>query len=157
MVAGGGAGGLGAVAIARALGCRRVLIPRTAGALSACGAQLGDIVVEFSVSQFTETDAFDYAAANGVLREISRRMDGFAGGLASGAVRGVSQRLSVEARYPYQVGELEVPVETGRIESEEDVARIVERFHAEHERTFAVTEPGQRVECVYWKGRLTAY
>ena len=38
LVAGGGAAGLNIVAIARELGCRRVLVPRTAGALSAFGA-----------------------------------------------------------------------------------------------------------------------
>ena len=47
VVAGGGAAGLNIVPIARALGCARVLVPRTAGALSACGAQYSDIVAEF--------------------------------------------------------------------------------------------------------------
>jgi N-methylhydantoinase A len=33
---------------------------------------------------------------------------------------------------------------------------LVEGFHHVHERVFAVKEPGQYVECVYWKGRATA-
>ena len=37
VVAGGGAAGINIVPIARELGCRRVLVPATAGALSACG------------------------------------------------------------------------------------------------------------------------
>src|SRR5262249_27064512 len=36
------------------------------------------------------------------------------------------------------------------------LASLVEDFHATHERIFAVTDPGQRVEAVHWKGRLTA-
>src|SRR5581483_8065358 len=38
IVAGGGASGLTVVPIARELGCRRVLLPSTASALSSCGA-----------------------------------------------------------------------------------------------------------------------
>src|SRR5262249_44536448 len=48
MVAGGGASGLNVVPIARELGCRRVLLPSTASALSACGALFADVVSEFS-------------------------------------------------------------------------------------------------------------
>src|SRR5205823_443268 len=55
LVAGGGAGGLNAVVIARELGCRHVLIPQTAGALSASGAQFADIVAEFNVSRSLNT------------------------------------------------------------------------------------------------------
>src|SRR5205823_6290148 len=61
----------------------------------------------------------------------------------------------VEARYPYQVWELEVPLARGVFDSEEDVQALVESFHAVHERVFAVSEPGQHVECIYWKGRAT--
>jgi N-methylhydantoinase A len=157
MVAGGGAGGLGAVAIAHELGCRRVLVPRTAGALSACGAQFADIVSEFSMSHFTQTDGFDYDAVNRVLRDIELRMDDFAAGLTSTAVRDLSRRFSVEARYPSQVWELEVEIDEARIADETAVAQILERFHEVHERTFAVNDPGQHVECVHWKGRLTGH
>ena len=48
IVAGGGASGLNIVPIARELGCRSVLLPATAGALSACGALYSDVVAEFS-------------------------------------------------------------------------------------------------------------
>ena len=55
LVAGGGAAGLNIVPIARELGCRQVLVPRTAGALSACGGQYSDIVSEFTQSRFAYT------------------------------------------------------------------------------------------------------
>src|SRR5436309_3184820 len=44
MVAGGGASGLNIVPIARELGCRRILLPSTAAALSSCGALFADTV-----------------------------------------------------------------------------------------------------------------
>lgn len=52
IVAGGGAAGLNVLPIADALGCRRVLLPATAGGLSACGAQYSDIVATHSTSAF---------------------------------------------------------------------------------------------------------
>ena len=48
MVAGGGAAGLNVVPIAASSAADRVLVPRTAGALSACGASTRDIIIEFS-------------------------------------------------------------------------------------------------------------
>ena len=62
----------------------------------------------------------------------------------------------MEARYPYQVWELEVPLAAGQFESASDVEGMVEAFHRVHERVFAVCEPGQYIECIYWKGRATA-
>ena len=43
----------------RASAVREVLVPRTAGALSACGAQFSDVVAEFTVTEFTTTGDFD--------------------------------------------------------------------------------------------------
>jgi N-methylhydantoinase A len=153
MVAGGGAGGLNAVAIGRALGCRQVLVPATAGALSACGAQFADIVADFGISRLTNTAQFDHAAANDALAEIERRMDGFAQGLEGDAV--LQRTFSVEARYAYQAWDLEVDLDGGSID-DAAVDALEERFHAVHERVFAVKEPGQPIDCQQWKGRLTA-
>lgn len=35
------------------------------------------------------------------------------------------------------------------------MAELEAAFHATHERVFAVSEPGQRVECLTWKGRAS--
>jgi N-methylhydantoinase A len=48
LVAGGGAAGLNILPIAKALGCAKVLVPSTAGALSACGGQYSNIVTEYA-------------------------------------------------------------------------------------------------------------
>jgi N-methylhydantoinase A len=34
---------------------------------------------------------------------------------------------------------------------------MVDGFHRVHKRVFAVSEPGQYIECIYWKGRATAH
>jgi N-methylhydantoinase A len=154
MVAGGGAGGLNAVAIARALGCRHVLVPAAAGALSACGAQFADIVADFSISRLTNTAQFAYAHANEALGEVRMRMDRFAAGLRSGAA--LERTFSVEARYAYQAWDLEVPLQGDSFAGPDDVAELEERFHEVHERVFAVRETDTPIDCQQWKGRLTA-
>jgi N-methylhydantoinase A len=61
----------------------------------------------------------------------------------------------VEARYRAQIWELDVPIPS-RLRSDEDVRAVEEAFHATHERVFAVREPGQYLECLLWKARVTA-
>jgi N-methylhydantoinase A len=156
LVAGGGAAGLNIVPIARELGCRQVLVPRTAGALSACGGQYSNIVSEFTQSRFAYTGDFPYDAVNRVLAEITASMERFETELRERGLTRFAPEYFVEARYPYQVWELDVALPKGRFDSQAELDAMIEAFHREHERVFAVKEPGQQVECVYWRGRLTA-
>src|SRR5262249_21871264 len=154
-VAGGGASGLAILRMAEELGCRRVLVPRTAAALSACGGQFSDVVTEFSLSRRVDTNAVHHEAVHAGLaglavpiEEVFERL-----GPPSAARR---KEFFVEARYPYQVWELEVPLAAPQFGDGADVAAMVDAFHDVHDRVFAVKEPGQYVECLYWKGRATA-
>ena len=155
LVAGGGAAGLNMVSIAQALGCPQVLIPRTAGALSACGAQYSDIVAEFSLSRLAVTDDFAYTEVNAALQSLHAEMDTLESELRGRGLRNFKRAFFVEARYPTQVWELEIPLEKDRFDGPQDVAALVQGFHRVHERVFAVKEEGAEVECLYWKGRLT--
>ena len=155
IVAGGGAGGMTIGRIADELGCERVLVPRTAGTLSACGGLFSDIVTEFSISQRADTNRFPFRAVNEGLARLQAQMDEFFTRLQTPADQ-QHREFFVEARYPYQAWELEVPLNLGRFDTAEDVEAMVEAFHRVHERVFAVSEPGQHVECIYWKGRATA-
>lgn len=155
VVAGGGAGGMTIGRIAEELGCDRVLVPRTAGTLSACGGLFSDVVTEFSISQRVDTNRFDYESVNRGLARLAAQIEEFFVRLGTPAERR-SIEYFVEARYPYQVWELEVPLGTARFDSPADVEQMVEGFHRVHERVFAVSEPGQHIECIYWKGRATA-
>ncbi len=155
LIAGGGAGGMTIGRIAETLDCTRVLVPRTAGALSASGGLFSDIVTEFSVSARTDTQNFDYTGINAALVALDKQMDSFFARL--GTPPDEQQReFIVEARYPYQVWELDVPLPRARFDDAADVEAMVAGFHLAHERVFAVSEPGQHVECIYWKARATA-
>ena len=155
LVAGGGAAGLNLVSIAQELGCRQVLFPRTAGALSACGAQYSDIVAEFSISKLAVTNAFAYDEVNEGLQSVHAEMDTLESELRARGLKHFKRDFFVEARYPSQVWELEVPLAKDRFDGPSDVAALIEGFHQVHERVFAVKEEGAQVECLYWRGRLT--
>ena len=135
----------------------RCCVPSTAGALSACGGQFSNIVSDFSISRIAYTAEFPYAAVNETLEEISTQIEQFSARLREKGLKRFSTEYFVEARYPYQVWELDVPLAKGRFDGPGDLAAMIEAFHQEHERVFAVKEPGQQIECLYWRGRLTAF
>jgi N-methylhydantoinase A len=154
LVAGGGAGGMTMPKIAQELGCTRVLVPRTASALSASGGLFGDVLSEFTVSRRTDTGAFDYEGINAALASVQSQMDDFFDRMGI-AEADRHTEFMVEARYPYQVWELDVPLAKGSFDGDADIRAMEEAFHEVHERVFAVSEPGQRIECLYWKGRAS--
>ncbi|AGS26563.1 hydantoinase A/oxoprolinase protein (plasmid) [Rhizobium etli] len=156
MVAGGGAAGLNIAAVVREIGAKHVLIPRTAGGLSACGAQFSDIISEYSATLLLDTRSFDLARANQVLAGLDLQMDGVAKDLEARGAISIERRYFVEARYEGQAWELEVPLRGNRFEGQAAIDQLIEDFHAVHDRVFAVTDPGSAVEVLFWKARLTA-
>ncbi|MGR8947435.1 MAG: hydantoinase/oxoprolinase family protein [Gammaproteobacteria bacterium] len=156
VVAGGGAGGLNIAPIAAELGCKTVLIPRTAGALSASGMQFSDIITEAGASALTQTEAFDFDGVNAALKKIDDELDEFGDRLKARGIENIHKRYFVEARYRFQVWELEIEVKKNRFDNDTDVEQLIQEFHRVHDRVFAVTDEGQAVECLNWRGRLIA-
>jgi N-methylhydantoinase A len=156
LVAGGGASGLNVAAIARELGMQAVLVPRTAGALSACGALLADLVRDFARTCYAETHRFDPGSVNAALADAQADADAFLAELADVRPDETRTELSVDARYRSQVWELEVPLPVARFADGRDVTALEDAFHDVHERVFAVREEGQYVECLVWRCRATA-
>lgn len=154
LVAGGGAAGLNIVPIAHELGCSRILVPRTAGALSACGMQFSDIVSEHSASRVTLTSNFNFEGVNTALQTIEAELDRFVAGLKGRAGGEVTKEFFVEARYLYQVWELEVPLPVTRFRGKADVEALGKAFNTVHDRVFAVVDERNPVECLNWKGRV---
>ncbi|MFT4306143.1 MAG: hydantoinase/oxoprolinase family protein [Microbacterium sp.] len=155
-VAGGGAGGLNAVMLAKELGCRMVLVPKTAATLSAAGGHFADIVARVSASRFTETGRFDVDAARDTLAALDRALDEFARRIPSGLAQTHTREYSVEARYPFQVWDLEVTIPERDFRAEGALEALRDEFHATHHRNFAVSEPGQEIEWDVWSATLRA-
>jgi N-methylhydantoinase A len=138
------------------LGCNRVLLPKAAGALSAYGAQYSEIVVEFASSHFTRTGNFDFVGVNQALSDLKAKLQAFAGDLKERGIDDYRISFICEARYLFQVWEIDVPVPAEQFASAADLDAFVASFHAAHDRIFAVADPYQQVECLNWRGRLSA-
>ena len=153
LVGGGGAAGFNCVAIAKRLGCRRIVIPAVGAALSAAGALMSDLGSEFARMAFTTARRFDAERINAILAELDGCCREFMAGPGAGSDE--QQRdFSVEARYPHQIWEIEVPVRASRLTTPADLARLVADFHAAHKQIFAVDDPGSDIEFVTWRARV---
>jgi len=154
MVVGGGACGMHAIPLAEGLEMRKILIPKWAGGLSAVGGVLTDVVSEFSQSLYTETRDFDYEGVNNVLKNLyDQAQDFFERNKIPSDKRAIE--VYVEGRYPYQVWEIPVRIDgllNDKFElDKEGIKKLVEAFHEEHEKTFAVREENAYVECIFWR------
>jgi N-methylhydantoinase A len=152
LVGGGGAVGLNAVALARRLGCPRVVIPDVAAALSAAGALMSDLATEFSQLHLTTASRFDWTGVNAVLAELEARCRAFAEGPGA---RGVASAIefSVEARYARQIWEIQVPLRRARVVGPADISQLVADVHATHQEIFAIDDRASEIEFVMWRAR----
>ena len=153
LVGGGGAAGFNAVAIARRLGCAQLLVPAVGAALSAVGALISDLSTDRARVLFMRSDTPDMAAINAVLAELAREAEAFARGPGAGAVE-IRTEFVVEARYPQQTWEIEVPLRQPRFDDPRQVQQLVEDFHALHRELYAVDDPTSSVELVTWRVRV---
>jgi len=129
LVAFGGNGPVVATEVARALGIRRVVIPRAAGVFSALGLLRSDIEQEFvrpSRHRPGEHDDAQLKALFDAIAADARRI------LASEGydVDRAEFRFAADLRYVGQAYELTVPARHFMFDE------LAELFHAEHERTY---------------------
>ncbi|MBS1868601.1 MAG: hydantoinase/oxoprolinase family protein [Actinobacteria bacterium] len=154
LVGGGGAAGLNLVAIADRLGCPRVLIPETGAALSAAGGLLSDVSAGFAATHVTATSSFDFIGVARAIDDLHARCERFAS--SAGVAGEVSIELSIEARYPRQNWEIEVPIAVQHVTSEAGVRELAAAFHRAHEQLFAISDPESEVEIIGWRAEVRA-
>jgi N-methylhydantoinase A len=153
LIGGGGAAGLNAVAVGRRLGCAGVLIPETGAALSAAGALMSELSSDFAQMLFTTSGRFAFDAVNEVLAGLEARCAAFASGPGEGALETVTE-FSVEARYPHQIWEIEVPMVAARLAGPHDLAALKQAFHDAHKAIFEISDPASEVEFVTWRTKV---
>jgi N-methylhydantoinase A len=134
----GGAGGLHAVDLARALRIPRIIVPRSAGALSAIGVVAADVVRDQSRTVMFEAVAGIEKKLERVFRELENnaqaalRREGFP------IPRQRHERI-LAMRYRGQSFELEVKSGKGD---------LVQKFHQSHRVRYGYAQPGNAVEIV---------
>ena len=150
LIGGGGAAGLNSVAIARRLGCARVVIPETGAALSAAGALISDLHADYRAMFYTSSSAFDMNSANKVLGELTDRCKAFIKGPGGGA-RDSAIEYYAEAHYRSQIWEIDLPLRVAKFRTAADVARLREDFDKAHEEVFAYADPDSEVQFLGWR------
>jgi N-methylhydantoinase A len=139
LVAFGGAGGLHAADLARALGCPRVLIPRAAGVLSALGCLAADVRRDFGVAILEPATPDSSDALEPRFEELERKAArALADDGVAAARRHVTRTLAL--RYRGQSYEIEVPC-TRKTDP-------VAAFHRAHAERYGYARPEADVEIV---------
>jgi N-methylhydantoinase A len=139
LVAAGGAGPMHGAAVARALGAKRALLPRAAGAFCAMGMLQSDVRQDYMHVFLADLDTLDRAELDAGFSELETRArealgrEGFANGSAV---------LSREVDLRYDGQQWPVRVALG---ADFDGAAARRTFEAEHQRLFGHIQPGGRL------------
>lgn len=141
LVAYGGSGPVHAAGLAEELDISTVLVPPLAGGFSAVGLLFAR--PEFHDVRFCRVDARSEDV--GLLRELDAEMKAVL--LQRGSDRpGSEWQRAADVRYRGQSWDIEIDVPGDEIDAA-TLAEVVERFEAEHERTYGVRQdPGTAVE-----------
>ncbi|MNR69539.1 Acetophenone carboxylase gamma subunit [compost metagenome] len=149
MVAFGGAGPVHAARLAKELGMKRILIPRTPGVLCALGLLMTDLRTDFSSTQLTRLDE---ASADGI-GEIYAGLEAKAyTWFESEGIAPPAQQISrtVDVRYAGQNYEISVPVPAGQV-TVATFAAIEEAFLNAHRQLYGFIAEGEPVQMVTFR------
>ncbi|MDP2331528.1 MAG: hydantoinase/oxoprolinase family protein [Reyranella sp.] len=152
LVAAGGAGPMHGTAVARALGCRRALLPRAAGAFCALGMLQSDVrqdYLQVFLADLDKAEAASLEAGFGLIETRAREA------LARDGFGADAVEIEREADLRYDGQQWPVRVATGAVFN---AAAARKAFEAEHQRLFGHIQPGGRIDItalrVVGRGRL---
>jgi N-methylhydantoinase A len=140
MVAAGGAGGLHGSRIARALGCRRLVVPAEAGVFCALGMLDSDLRRDVSRSVMGRLDDLGAAGALELLADEQRRTDRLVGAEWPDDVA-VSSSWYADLRYPGQMWSVRVPVDASAT-----TESLRSAFETEYELRYGHVQPEGELE-----------
>ena len=151
LLAFGGAGPLHAVSIARRLSIPRVVVPATAGVLSAFGLLASEVGYDTSRSVVRRLAGLGEGTVREMIDDLCARGDAVlrGQGLDPSAIR---RAVSADLRYVGQSHELSVPFPRSD-DGEWSMAELAGAFHAEHEARFGHSDPSEDVELVTLRTR----
>jgi N-methylhydantoinase A len=153
LVAYGGAGPLHAVAVARELGMRKVIIPPAPGVFSAIGMLFSDLRYDFVRTWFTRLDDADFTDLErvyGALEGEGRRS------IAATSIKPeeIAVKRAADMRYVGQehAVTVDLPLE---VFEKQDRAAIKRHFDAQHEFRYGTCAPEERAEVVSLRTTVT--
>ena len=154
LVAGGGAGGIHAAAIARQLSIPMVIVPRVAALMSAFGMFAKDLGLDYARSCFRGQKQLDLSEIGGLYADMRRqaREDFARIGIPESQM---SYQPTVEMRYAGQFHEVEVdmPAETLTAET---LQALLQNFHTRYEKMYTYSMPWRDAEFLTFRLKATA-
>jgi N-methylhydantoinase A len=153
LVAGGGAGGIHATAIAQRLSIPMVIVPPVAALMSAFGMFAMDLGLEYARSCFRSQSKLDFAEINGLYADMRRQAREDFARIGNPEAQ-LSCRPTVEMRYAGQFHEVEVdlPAETLNAET---LQALLHNFHSKYESMFTYSMPWRAAEFLTFRLRAT--
>jgi N-methylhydantoinase A len=155
LIAFGGSGPVHAAGLAGDLDIARIVVPPYPGLFSALGLLAAEVEQLYTRSVLTDLLRLDPARGNAVLEEMKARAELDLAGEGFGAERVELARFA-DLRYRKQISELMLPLAEGPLDAAA-LARLVQEFHAEHERTYGYAIRDERVELVAFKLRARGH
>ena len=154
LVAGGGAGGIHAAAIARQLSIPTVIVPRVAALMSAFGMFAKDLGFEYARSCFRSQQQLDFAEISGLYDDMRRQAhEDFARiGIPESQM---SYKPTVEMRYEGQFHEVELDVPSQTLDAQ-TLAELVKNFHAKYEKLYTYSMTWRNAEFLTFRLKVTA-
>jgi N-methylhydantoinase A len=154
LVAGGGAGGIHAAAIAKQLSIPTVIVPRVAALMSAFGMFAMDLGLEYARSCARRQNQLDFAEINELYADMRRRAkEDFA--RISIPESHLSYQPTVEMRYVGQFHEVETELPTGDL-NEENLQLLLQSFHSKYEKMFTYSMTWRAAEFLTFRLKVTA-
>jgi len=154
LVAGGGAGGIHAAAIARQLSIPMVIVPRVAALMSAFGMFAMDLGLEYARSFARRQSQLDFSEINGLYADLRRRArEDFARiGIPESQL---TFQPTVEMRYVGQYHEVEMDLPAEDLNAD-NLQVLLQNFHAKYQKIYTYSMKWRAAEFLTFRLKVTA-
>ena len=154
MVAGGGAGGIHAAAIAKQLSIPMVIVPRVAALMSAFGMFAMNLGLEYARSCARRQNMLDFEEISGLYVDMRRQAREDFQRIGIGESK-LSYKPTVEMRYVGQFHEVEIDMPAEDLNAE-NLKTLLENFHAQYEKLFTYNMPWRAAEFLTYRLKVTS-
>ena len=154
LVAGGGAGGIHAAAIAKQLSIPMVIVPRVASLMSAFGMFAMDLGLEYARSCARRQNKLNFAEISALFVDMHTRAreDFNRIGIAESHL---TFRRTVEMRYVGQYHEVEIELPDEDL-NDSHLKLLLQNFHTQYEKLYTYSMPWRAAEFLTYRLRVTS-
>ncbi len=154
LVAGGGAGGIHAAAIAKQLSIPMVIVPRVAALMSAFGMFAMDLGLEYARSCARRQNKLDFAEVAGLFKDMRAQAKSDFARIGIPEAQ-LTYKATVEMRYVGQFHEVEIDLPEGEL-SAENLPVLLANFHTTYEKMFTYSMAWRAVEFLTYRLKVTS-